>query len=85
MRLHPTSNAEIEARILGRLPEILLAGTVPPAACALVLDETLIRIVAVATIFGWWMTLVPLAVACLIVSLMKGPSRQAGAGQPAPD
>lgn len=40
---------------------------------------------ALAMIFGWWMALVPLAIFCLIVAVMKGPRRQAGSKGPVPD
>ena len=67
----------MEDRILRRLPEILLAGTVPPALAALCLQDGLAGIFALALIAGWWLSLLPLAFACLIVSVMKGPLRSA--------
>ena len=67
----------MESRILRKLPEILLAGTVPPALAALFLQDALAGILAVALIAGWWLLLLPLAFACLIVSVMKGPVRSA--------
>ena len=67
----------MEARILRRLPEILLAGTVPPALAALFLQDALAGILAAAVIAGWWLLLLPLAFACLIVCVMKGPPRRA--------
>jgi len=74
----------VEARILRRLPEILLAGTVPPALAALVLQDGLAGILAVAVIAGWWLLLLPLAFCCLILAVMKGPRRLADA-YPLPD
>ena len=68
---------DVEARILRRLPELLLAGTVPPAFAALLLQDDLAGILAVALIAGWWLALLPLAFACLIVCVMKGPVRSA--------
>jgi hypothetical protein len=67
----------MESRILRRLPEILLAGTVPPALAAVLLRDEFVGILAVALIAGWWLSLLPLAFACLIVSAMKGPRRRA--------
>ena len=67
----------MEARILRRLPELLLAGTVPPALAALFLQDALAGILAVGLIAGWWLSLLPLALCCLIVSVMKGPRRNA--------
>ena len=63
--------------MLRRLPEILLAGTVPPALAALVLQDGLAAILALAMIAGWWLCLLPLAFCCLIVAVMKGPQRRA--------
>lgn len=67
----------METRILRRLPEILLAGTVPPAFAAFVLQDGLAGILAVAMIAGWWLLLLPLAFCCLILAVMKGPRRLA--------
>jgi hypothetical protein len=67
----------VEARILRLLPELLLAGTVPPALAALLVHDALAGILAVALITAWWFALVPLALSCLIVSVMKGPRRRA--------
>ena len=67
----------MEARILRKLPEILLAGTVPPALAALLLQDPLAGILAVALIAGWWLSLLPLAFACLILCVIKGPARSA--------
>jgi hypothetical protein len=74
----------VEARILRRLPEILLAGTVPPALAALVLQDGLAGILAVAVIARWWLLLLPLALSCLILAVMKAPRRFADA-YPLPD
>ena len=67
----------MEHRILRRFPEILLVGTVPPALAALLLDDALAGILAIALIMGWWLSLLPLALCCLIVAVMKGPRRGA--------
>ena len=61
----------MEAALLRRLPELLLAGTVPPAWAALASPEPLAGILAVALISARWFSLLPLALACLIVSVMK--------------
>src|SRR5262245_60525508 len=61
----------METAILRRLPEILLAGTVPPAFAALASPEPLAGILAVALITAWWFLLLPLAFACLIVTVMR--------------
>jgi hypothetical protein len=61
----------VETRILQRLPEILLAGTVPPALGALLSHEPLAGILALALISAWWLLLLPLAFTCLIVAVMK--------------
>jgi hypothetical protein len=71
----PSFLHEPEARILRRLPEILLAGTVPPALAALMLNEGLAGILAVALITAWWFLLLPLALCCLILCVMKAPAR----------
>jgi hypothetical protein len=67
----------VEARILRKLPEILLAGTVPPALAALLLQDQLAGILAVALIAGWWLSLLPVAFSCRILAVMKGPRRTA--------
>ena len=67
----------MEARILRRLPEILLAGTIPPALAALMLQDGLAAILALALIAAWWLAMLPLAFCCLIISVMKGPVRRA--------
>jgi hypothetical protein len=61
----------VEAAILRRLPEILLAGTVPPAFAAFASSEPLSGILAVGLITAWWFLLLPLALTCLIVSVTK--------------
>lgn len=66
-----------ERRVLCCLPELLLAGVVPPAAGALILQDPLAQILALAFTLAWWMSLVPLALACLVVAAMKGPRRVA--------
>ncbi len=80
----------METRILRRLPDLLLAGTVPPALGALLSHEPLAGILALAVITAWWLSLLPLALGCLIVLVLKGPVRttapfdrdQTGAGAP---
>jgi hypothetical protein len=69
--------AGLEMRILRRMPELLLAGTVPLALCALVLRDGFIDIVALAIALAYWMSLAQLALGCLFVSLLKGPRRSA--------
>jgi len=59
------------------LPEILLAGTVPPALAALALQDGFAGILALSVIAAWWLSLLPVAFGCLIVSVMKGPVRRA--------
>ena len=72
----------MEARILRRLPELLLAGTVPPALAALLVQVEVAGILAVALIAAWWFALIPLALSCLIVCAMKGPQRRADSCRP---
>jgi hypothetical protein len=67
----------VEDRILRCLPQILLAGTVPPALAALLSHEPLAGILALALIAAWWLSLLPLAFACLILTVLKGPVRRA--------
>jgi hypothetical protein len=67
----------VEATILRRLPEILLAGTVPPALAAILLQDQFAGILAVALVAAWWLSLLPLAFCCFIVAVMKGPRRTA--------
>jgi hypothetical protein len=75
---------DVEASILRRLPELLLAGTVPPALAALLVQDELAAILAVALITAWWLSLLPLAFACLILTVLKGPMRRADS-YPMPD
>jgi hypothetical protein len=67
----------VENRILRCLPQILLVGTVSPALGALLSHEPLAGIIALALIVAWWLSLLPLALSCLIVAVMKGPRRSA--------
>lgn len=67
----------MEAVILRRLPELLLAGTVPPTLAALLVHDGFAGILAVALIAAWWLSLLPLGIFCLIVAVMKGPRRSA--------
>jgi len=66
---------DVETRILRLLPELLLAGTVPPVLAALLVPNGPAGILALALITAWWFALLPLALSCLIVCVMKGPRR----------
>lgn len=76
--------AGLEVRILQRMPELLLAGAVPLAACVVLMSDGRIDILALATALAYWMSLLPLALGCLIVCAMKGPRRTADS-YPLPD
>lgn len=67
----------LETRILRALPEIFLAGTAPAALCALLAPDPLASILALAFAVSYALILVPLALACFILSVMKGPMRRA--------
>ena len=75
----------MEQRILGRMPELFLALIVPACACAVLAPTPLVAILALAVATAWGLGLIPLALACLIVSAMKSPAlarrwRARGAG-----
>jgi hypothetical protein len=61
----------VEERILGRMPEIFLAGVVPAAACAALAEAPLVTILALAFSVAWALSLVPLALACLALGVAK--------------
>jgi len=65
----------MEERILGRMPEILLAVTVPAAACAVLTQAQFAAILALAVATTWGLALIPLSLACLIVIAMKCPRK----------
>lgn len=65
----------MEERILARMPEIFLAVTVPAAACAVLSPVQFVAILALALATAWGLALIPLALACLVVTAMKGPAR----------
>jgi hypothetical protein len=65
----------MEERILGRMPELVLAVLVPAAACAVLAQAPLVAILALAVATTWTLSLIPLALACLVVTAMKGPAR----------
>lgn len=67
----------LETRILRALPEIFLAGTAPAVLCALLAPDPLLAIFALAFAAAYALILVPLALACFIVAVMKGPTRRA--------
>ena len=69
----------LETRILRALPEIFLAGTAPAAIVVLLAPDPLLAILALAFAVAYALILVPLAFACLIVAVMKGPARTADA------
>jgi hypothetical protein len=62
----------MEERILQRMPELFLALIVPAGACAVLAPTPLVAILALAVATTWALTLIPLALACLIVVAMKG-------------
>ena len=61
----------MEARILSRMPELFLAGVVPAAGCAVLADAPLVEILSLSFAVGWAFSLVPLALACLALSVAK--------------
>ena len=65
----------LETRILRSFPSLILAGIVPGAAVALVLDGPA-RFAALGFALAWMLLLVPLAFGCLLVAAMKGPVRK---------
>jgi len=65
----------MEERILDRMPQILLAVTVPAAACAVLTQARFVAILALAVATAWGLSLIPLALACLVVTALKGPAR----------
>jgi len=67
------------------MPEILLAVTVPAAVCGLLCAADAAPILALAIIVAWWLMLVPVALACLTVVVMKGPARRADSYRSIPD
>ena len=77
MRHKRTMTARIEERVLGQMPELFLAGIVPAAACAALAQAPLVAILALSAATAWGLCLVPLALACLIVVVMRGPARSA--------
>ena len=64
----------MEERILVRMPELFLAVIVPAAACAVLARTPLEAILALAVAAAWGLSLLPLALACLIVVTMKRPA-----------
>jgi hypothetical protein len=70
----------MEERILGRMPEILLAVTVPAAACAVLTQAQFVAILALAVATAWGLSLIPLSLACLIVIAMKCPRKMKSPG-----
>ena len=69
---HP---AGLESFVLARMPEILLAVTVPASICGLLCPGA--QILALAIIVAWWFMLVPVALVSLTVVVMKGPACRA--------
>ncbi|MBV8032179.1 MAG: hypothetical protein JO035_11780 [Betaproteobacteria bacterium] len=63
--------AGLESLALDRMPELLLAVTVPAAICGLSYSTDISRILALALIVAWWFMLIPLALACLTIVVMK--------------
>ena len=61
----------MEERILGRMPELFLAVIVPAAACAVLAPAPLESILSLAVAAAWALSLIPLALACLIVVALK--------------
>jgi hypothetical protein len=53
------------------MPELFLAGVVPAAGCAVLGDAPLVTILALSFAVGWAFSLVPLALACLALSIAK--------------
>ena len=64
----------LESRILRSLPSLILAGLVPSAGVALLLEGPA-RFAALGCALAWMLLLVPLAFGCLLVAAMKGPVR----------
>lgn len=61
----------MEERILHRMPELYLAGIVPAAGCALLAEPPLTAILSLAFATAWTLGLVPLALACLALTVAK--------------
>jgi hypothetical protein len=64
----------MEERILQRMPGLFLALAVPAGACAVLAPTPLAAILALAVATTWALSLIPLALACLIVTAMKVPA-----------
>lgn len=84
----PGRTPGIEWSILKKLPAVLLAGTIlpmlfsalsrvfPPDGPPTQVAETILRvdIVSIATAVTVWMTVLPIAIGCVVVVIMKGPA-----------
>lgn len=66
-----------ESRLLARLPEILLAGIVPPFVLALFAHDPMTVFLALGFMTAWSLLLMQLTLGCWIVRVMKGPRRRA--------
>ena len=64
----------IEERIVGRMPELFLAGIVPAAGCAVLAHAPFVAILALAVATAWGLLLIPLAFSCLIVTAIRQPA-----------
>jgi presenilin-like A22 family membrane protease len=69
-----------EVRFLKSLPELHLALLVPSLAIAVFSRDEFIIIMAVGVAMLWGLTLTVLAVACMVITLLKGPQRRRGSG-----
>jgi hypothetical protein len=61
----------MEERILRRMPELYLGGLVPAAGCTVLADTPLTAILSLAFATAWGLSLVPLALGCLALTVAK--------------
>lgn len=71
------SGKSFETRLLARMPEILLAGIVPPFVLALAARDPMTVFLALGVMTAWSLSLMQVAMGCWIVRVMKGPPRRA--------
>ena len=73
-----------ERHVLDALPQLHGAVVVPSLVIALTARDDMVPILAIGVAIAWGMLLIPLALACMIVVVLKGPVRTADA-YPLPD
>ena len=66
-----------ESRLFARLPEILLAGVVPPFVLALTARDPMTVFLALGFMTAWSLAAMQLALGCWFIRVMKGPRRRA--------